>query len=81
MPYIPNRRPKPKSPQNNVMAISKTLKVVNDRIDQTVLFIFIVLLFILLVTNFLLFYIYNLVYLSESNLFYVQGTYKLFLLP
>ena len=34
MPYIPNRRPKPKPPQNNVMAISKTLKVVNDRIDQ-----------------------------------------------
>ena len=25
MPYIPNRRPKPKPPQNNVMAISKAL--------------------------------------------------------
>ena len=33
------------------------------------------------VADFLLFYIYNLVYLSESNLFYVQETYKLFLLP
>ena len=33
------------------------------------------------VTDFLLFYIYNLVYLSESTLFYVQETYKLFLLP
>ena len=39
MPYIPNRRPKPKPPQNNVMAISKALKAVNDNMDWTVLFI------------------------------------------
>ena len=39
MPYIPNRRPKPKPPQNNVMTISKALKAVNDNMDWTVLFI------------------------------------------
>ena len=39
MPYILNRRPKPKPPQNNVMTISKALKAVNDNMDWTVLFI------------------------------------------
>lgn len=39
MPYIPNRRPMPKPPQNNVMAISKALKAVNDTMDWTILFI------------------------------------------
>lgn len=39
MPYILNRRPKPKPPQNNVMTISKALKAVNDTMDWTVLFI------------------------------------------
>ena len=39
MPYISNKRPKPKPPQNNVMAISKALKAVNDNMDWTVLFI------------------------------------------
>ncbi len=29
MPDIPNKRPMPKPPQNNVMAISKALKAVN----------------------------------------------------
>lgn len=44
MPYIPNRRPKPKPPQNNVMAISKRLKAVNDTMDWTVLFIALLLM-------------------------------------
>ncbi len=39
MPYILNRRPKPKPPQNNVMTISKAPKAVNDNMDWTVLFI------------------------------------------
>ena len=39
MSYIPNRRPKPKPPQNNVMTISKALKAVNDTMDWTGLFI------------------------------------------
>jgi len=39
MPYISNKRPKPKPPQNNVMTISKALKAVNDNMDWTVLFI------------------------------------------
>ena len=33
MPYIPNKRPMLKPPQNNVMAISKALKAVNDTMD------------------------------------------------
>ena len=90
MPYILNRRPKPKPPQNNVMTIYKALKAVNDTMDWTVLFIVLLLVMVrkehrqmlsFVVTDFLLFYIYNLVYLSESTLFYVQETYKLFLLP
>ena len=39
MPYISNKRPKPKPQQNNVMTISKALKAVNDNMDWTVLFI------------------------------------------
>lgn len=39
MPYISNKRPKPKPPQNNVITISKALKAVNDNMDWTVLFI------------------------------------------
>ena len=39
MPYISNKRPKPKPPQNNVMTISKAPKAVNDNMDWTVLFI------------------------------------------
>lgn len=39
MPYILNRRPKPKPPQNNVMTINKAPKAVNDNMDWTVLFI------------------------------------------
>ena len=46
MPYIPNRRPKPKPPQNNVMAISKALKAVNDTMDWTVLFIVLLLVMV-----------------------------------
>ena len=48
MSYIPNRRPKPKPPQNNVMTISKALKAVNDTMDWTGLFIalLLVMLFI-----------------------------------
>ena len=48
MPYISNKRPKPKPPQNNVMTISKALKAVNDNMDWTVLFIalLLVMLFI-----------------------------------
>lgn len=42
MPYILNRRPKPKPPQNNVMTINKALKAVNDTMDWTVLFIAII---------------------------------------
>ena len=44
MPYILNRRPKPKPPQNNVMTINKALKAVNDTMDWTVLFIVLLLL-------------------------------------
>lgn len=43
MPYILNRRPKPKPPQNNVMTINKALKAVNDTMDWTVLFIVLLL--------------------------------------
>ena len=39
MPYIPNRRPKPKPPQNNVMIINIILKDIKDIMDWTVLFI------------------------------------------
>ena len=49
MPYILNRRPKPKPPQNNVMTINKALKAVNDTMDWTVLFI--VLLLVMLAGN------------------------------
>ena len=34
MPYISNKRPKPKPPQNNVITISKALKAVNDNIRE-----------------------------------------------
>lgn len=43
MPYISNKRPKPKPPQNNVMTINKALKAVNDTMDWTVLFIVLLL--------------------------------------
>ena len=46
MPYIPNRRLKPKPPQNNVMTISKALKAVNDTMDWTVLFIVLLLVMV-----------------------------------
>ena len=46
MPYILNRRPKPKPPQNNVMTISKALKAVNDTMDWTVLFIVLLLVMV-----------------------------------
>ena len=46
MPYILNRRPKPKPPQNNVMTISKALKAVNDNMDWTVLFIALLLVMV-----------------------------------
>lgn len=46
MPYISNRRPKPKPPQNNVMTISKALKAVNDNMDWTVLFIALLLVMV-----------------------------------
>lgn len=46
MPYIPNKRPMPKPPQNNVMVISKTLKAVNDIMDWTVLFIALLLVMV-----------------------------------
>lgn len=46
MPYIPNRRPKPKPPQNNVMTINKALKAVNDTMDWTVLFIVLLLVMV-----------------------------------
>ena len=49
MPYILNRRPKPKPPQNNVMTINKALKAVNDTMDWTVLFI-VLLLVMLFIT-------------------------------
>jgi len=39
IPYIPNRRPKPKPPQNNVMIINIILKDIKDIMDWTVLFI------------------------------------------
>lgn len=43
MPYILNRRPKPKPPQKSVMTINKALKAVNDTMDWTVLFIVLLL--------------------------------------
>ena len=46
MPYISNKRPKPKPPQNNVMTISKALKAVNDNMDWTVLFIALLLVMV-----------------------------------
>lgn len=46
MSYIPNRRPKPKPPQNNVMTISKALKAVNDTMDWTGLFIALLLVMV-----------------------------------
>lgn len=46
MPYILNRRPKPKPPQNNVMTINKALKAVNDTMDWTVLFIVLLLVMV-----------------------------------
>ena len=46
MPYISNKRPKPKPPQNNVITISKTLKAVNDNMDWTVLFIALLLVMV-----------------------------------
>ena len=46
MPYISNKRPKPKPPQNNVMTISKALKAVNDNMDWTVLFIVLLLVMV-----------------------------------
>ena len=46
IPYISNRRLKPKPPQNNVMAISKALKAVNDTMDWTVLFIVLLLVMV-----------------------------------
>ena len=46
MPCIPNRRPKPKPPQNNVMAISKALKAVNDNMDWMGLFITLLLVMV-----------------------------------
>ena len=46
MPCIPNRRAKPKPPQNNVMAISKALKAINDTMDWTVLFITLLLVMV-----------------------------------
>ena len=49
MPYILNKRPKPKPPQNNVMTINKALKAVNDTMDWTVLFI-VLLLVMLFIT-------------------------------
>ena len=49
MPYISNKRPKPKPPQNNVMTINKALKAVNDTMDWTVLFI-VLLLVMLFIT-------------------------------
>ena len=36
IPYIPNRRPKPKPPQNNVMIINIILKDIKDIMDWTV---------------------------------------------
>ena len=46
MPYISNKRPKPKPPQNNVMTISKALKAVNDNMDWTFLFIALLLVMV-----------------------------------
>ena len=46
MPYISNKRPKPKPPQNNVITISKALKAVNDNMDWTVLFIALLLVMV-----------------------------------
>lgn len=46
MPYILNRRPKPKPPQNNVMTINKALKAINDTMDWTVLFIILLLVMV-----------------------------------
>lgn len=46
MPYILNRRPKPKPPQNNVITISKALKAINDTMDWTVLFIVLLLVMV-----------------------------------
>ena len=46
MPYISNKRPKPKPPQNNVMTISKALKAVNDNMDWPVLFIALLLVMV-----------------------------------
>ena len=46
MPYISNKRPKPKPLQNNVMTISKALKAVNDNMDWTVLFIALLLVMV-----------------------------------
>lgn len=46
MPYILNRRPKPKPPQKSVMTINKALKAVNDTMDWTVLFIVLLLVMV-----------------------------------
>lgn len=75
MPYISNKRPKPKPPQNNVMTISKALKAVNDNMGWTVLFIALLLVMIWKGTPFRSYLSLLLTLFSQHIYYCIYGTY------